>query len=344
MVRCVVAVVSCWLAAGCSARVATVLIAREPRDAQVTDAGTAISELDARAQVEDSGPSPSADDAAADTSVATEAGSLPGACRIEGASSGFYETFAGSALDDDWLVAHGTHSFAGRTPRGGFVRDNVAVRDGDLILTVRGDRYVGPVRGFSSSGEALSDGRRSGAAVVTRNLFASGTYQVEGRFVAPPGVELAMWMMADDDSAGGIDIAVPGLLTTGASAGSNSYGAVRMQTRTSRAAAASALNQLLLDQSLDDGQAHILRFDWYTTAMPSVQFWLDDMPRWSSNTHLPDGTTRRMWIVAWLPGDAPADFESAEVRVNNAFITPFGNDGDRCSASTIVGPGLALGR
>jgi hypothetical protein len=200
------------------------------------------------------------------------------------------------------------------------------------------------VRGTSSAGQVLADGRRSAAAVVTRDLFASGTYQVEGRFVAPPGVELAVWVMADDDINGGIDIAVPGLLSGGADAGATSYGVVRMQTRSSRTAGASALNQLSLAESLDDGQPHILRFDWYTTATPSVQFWVDDMPRWSTNTHLPDGSTRRMWIVAWLADDAPADFDSAEIRVQNAFITPFGNDGDRCSAGTTLGPGLSLPR
>lgn len=329
------------LAVGCSARVATVLIARDPGDAQVVDAGTATSELDARVPLEDSSIQPLDADTRAEASVPLDAGTLPGACRIEGAPSGFYETFAGSALDDDWLVAQGTHSFAGRTPRGGFARDNVAVRDGDLILTVRGDRYTGPVRGTASTGEALPDGRRSAAAVVTRNLFASGTYQVEGAFVAPPGVEVAVWVMADDDSNGGIDIAVPGLMRSGPDAGTRSYGVVQTQTRSSRAAGASALEHLMLTQSLDDGQPHILRFDWYTTATPSVQFWVDDMPRVSTNTHLPDGSTRRMWIVAWLADDVPADFESAEVRVQNAFVTPFGNDGDRCTASTIVGQGLA---
>lgn len=340
MVRVAIAVVS-LLVGSCSARIATVLIARELGDAQVVDAGSTRSELDARAPSDDGSLVVDAD-TRAEASVPVDAGTLPGACRIDGAPSGFYETFAGTALDDDWLVAQGTHSFAGRTPRGGFARDNVAVRDGELVLTVRGDRYVGPVRGTSSTGEALADGRRSAAAVVTRNLFASGTYQVEGRFVAPPGVEVAMWLMADDDSAGGIDIAVPGLVPNGAGADVPSYGAVRLQTRSSRAAGASALNHLSLAQSLDDGQSHILRFDWYNTAAPSVQFWVDDMPRWSTNTHLPDGGTRRLWIVAWLADDVPTDFESAEVRVQNAFITPFGNDGDRCTSGAITGTGLAL--
>jgi hypothetical protein len=318
-----------------------VLVAREPADADVADSGAPMDELDADPRPEDAGLVNLDAHVPGDTSVSPDAGSQPGACRIEGASSGFYETFAGSALDDDWLVAEGTHSFAGRSPRGGFVRDNVAVRDDDLVLTVRGDRYQGPVRGISRNGSWLSDGRRSGAAVVTRNLFASGTYQVEGRFVAPPGVELAMWVMADDDSNGGIDIAVPGLATGAGVAGAFSYGVVRMESRTSRATAATATNQLPLTMSLDDGQPHILRFDWYTTATPAVQFWVDDMPRWSTNTHLPDGTTRRVWIVAWLPDDAPADFESAELRVHDTFVTPFGNDGDLCTASAIAGPGLA---
>ena len=330
----------CWLA-GCSARVVTVLIAEQADAQPVASERDAARELDARTDERDAGPPTPTSDARAGDGAATDAGApLAAACRIDGASSGFYETFADSVLADTWLIAHGTHSFAGRTPRGGFVRDNVALRDGALVLTVRGDRYAGSVRGFSSTGVALADGKRSGAALVTRDVFASGTYQVEGRFVGPPGVELAIWVMGDDDVRGGIDIALPGQTAAGADAAVASYAAVRMQTRSSRAAGAGELNQLALAQSLDDGQAHILRFDWYTTATPAVQFWVDDMPRWSADSNLPDGATRRLWIVAWLPDDQPADFDSAEIRIENAFVTPFGNSGDRCTAGTLSSPGL----
>ena len=334
-----------WLAlalAGCSARAVTVLIARDGGVESDVDAARERGEGSSAADASSPGLAPdarSADAQPADLGVQRSA-----VCRIDGAPSGFYENFAGSVLSDNWLVAHGTHSFAGRTPRGGFVRDNVALRDGALVLTVRGDRYTGSVRGISSTGAALADGRRSGAAVATQDLFASGTYQVAGRFVGPPGVELAVWVMGDDDEAGGIDSALPGQLGSGVDAGRASYAAVRMRTRSSRAAGAGELFQLALAQSLDDGQAHILRFDWYTTATPAVQFWLDDMPRWSATTSLPDGATRRLWIVAWLPDDQPADFDSAELRVENAFITPFGNDGDRCTAGTLRSPGLVAPR
>jgi hypothetical protein len=258
-------------------------------------------------------------------------------CRISGAPDGFYENFDGTALSDTWLLAHGVHSFAGSTARGGFVRDNVTLQNGTLLLMVRGDQYNGPVRGIDADGSARSDGRRSAAAVVTRDLFASGTYQMQGHLVAPAGVEVALWVMADDDSSGGIDIAVPGLALDAATP---SYAAVRMRSRTSRDANALALNQFALTDSLDDGRSHILRFDWYTVRSPATQFWLDDSPRWTASEHVPSGTARRLWIVAWIPDDVPADFETANVRIDNVFITPFGNDGDRCTASTLRNPGL----
>jgi len=346
MVRLAKVVVAPWLALAlsCSARVGTVLIARDEAgepDAALTDANAMVA-LDAGDAPSDTGVD-LARDAIVDAAPADAAIPIVATCRTAGASSGFYEDFSGSALSESWLIAHGSRTFAGSTPRGGFVRENVTLRDGALILTVRGDRYDGPVRGIDGAGNLRADGVRSGAAVATRDLFASGTYQAQGRFVAPAGVEVALWVMADDDRTGGIDIAVPGSLQ-GADGGAPSYSVVRMRSRTGREASASTLQQYPLAQSLDDGQSHILRFDWYSTGAPSVQFWVDDVARFSIQQTPVDGATRRFFLVAFVPDDAPADFASAEVRFENAFVTPFGNSGDRCTASETTGVGLIAPR
>jgi hypothetical protein len=256
-----------------------------------------------------------------------------GVCRIGGSRDGFYENFNGTSLDATrWLVAHGPVRFAGAAPRGGFARDNVQVRDGALHLLVRGDRYEGDVRSVDSTGKTLATGKRSAAAVVSRDLFGSGTYQVQGLLSGPAAVELAIWFVRDDDSAGAIDLTTPG--TNG---GVRNYGYVRMRTRD----ATSANDvQFALGKSLDDGASHILRFDWYTTASKSVSFWIDDMLRAKSMRSMPPSNAGRLWIVAWVRDDAPADFDTAEIRLDNAFITPFGNDGDVCSDGELKGPSL----
>jgi hypothetical protein len=323
--------------AACAPVEGTVLIARgsdaradaEPGDA---DAGP---ELDADALQDaalerDADAQLGAPDAAASPDGASE---LRGECRIESAAQGIYDSFSGATLDAKlWLVAHGPVAFAGQRAQGGFARDNVRVQDGALVLSVRGDRYQGAVRSVDAQGNALATGRRSGAAVASRDLFGSATYQAEGRFVGPAGVELALWFVRDDDSTGAIDIGTPGR-----SAGQPSHAHVRMR---SRGAGTSSEQQFALTQGFDDGAAHILRFDWYTTSQHAVRFWVDDEPRWLSERNLPSPRAGRLWIVAWVPDDAAADFDTAELRIENAFITPFGNDGDRCIDYELRGPFL----
>ncbi|HKP58991.1 MAG TPA: glycoside hydrolase family 16 protein [Polyangiales bacterium] len=318
---------------GCSAAEGTVLVARNTQPAMPEDSATP--QLDAAA-VDAALPDAAAPsgDASAPNSDAS-APSTRGVCRITGAKDGFYENYNGTSLDPNrWLVAHGPVTFAGASARGGFARENVQVRGGALHLLVRGDQYAGGVRSVDSAGKMLASGKRSAAAIATRDLFGSATYQIQGLFTAPAAVELAIWFVRDDDSAGAIDLTAPG--KRGAE---RNYGYVRMRTRD-----ASSANdvQFVLGKALDDGASHILRFDWYTTTAKSVSFWIDDELRAKSMRSLPPSTAGRMWIVAWVPDDADADFDTAEIRLDNTFVTPFGNDGDVCSDGELTGPSLVL--
>jgi hypothetical protein len=318
--------------AACAPVEGTVLIARV--DARVEPGADAAMELDADAFVDAAGESGAETDAAAPADASADALNEPrGVCRIASASQGIYDSFSGATLDAKlWLVAHGPVAFAGQRAQGGFAQGNVRVQDGALVLSVRGDRYQGAVRSVDAQGNPLATGRRSAAAVASRDLFGSATYQAEGRFVGPAGVELALWFVRDDDSTGAIDVATPGT-----NAGQPSHAHVRMR---SRAAGSSNEQQFALSQGFDDGAAHILRFDWYTTTQNAVRFWVDDEPRWQSERSLPSTRAGRLWIVAWVPDDAAADFDTAELRIENAFITPFGNDGDRCADYELRGPFL----
>ncbi len=225
---------------------------------------------------------------AQETSIADAQPMPVGVCKIGGASDGFYESFPAGVLDARWLVAEGTQSFAA------FKRDNVAIANGDLLLTATAE---------------------AGAAIATRDLFASATYQVQVRLSA--GVQLAVWWRRDEDADGSIEIASPGA----------DFTHVLMRTRD---ASGASENQFAV-ASLNDGSDHILRFDRYTTNSPSVNFWVDDVSRWSTSQHLPSDRAGRMWIVATGTG---------VVRITNAFITPFGNSGDACRDGELAGPGL----
>jgi hypothetical protein len=46
--------------------------------------------------------------------------------------------------------------------------------------------------------------------------------------------------------------------------------------------------------------------------------------------------------VAWLRDTSPAAFDTAEIHVESAFVTPFGNDGDICVDGELEGPFLTL--
>jgi hypothetical protein len=323
----------CVLLLACGRLDATVLVAR---DAGTVEALDAALDEDAGEPLEAAAAEPpETDPGLADAASALDASASAGRCRIGGASEGFYDNFDGTALDPArWLVADGPVQFGGRSSAGSFAPDNVAVEGGALVLRVRGDRYGGPVRGRDESGALRADGRRSAAAVATRDLFASGTYQVQGRLSGPLPVELALWWVRDDDSEGALSESTPGALD-----GGPSYSRVRME---SRSAAALEANDFALDADLADGASHILRFDWYTTTQNAVRFWVDDKARWAASSALPPRRAARLWIVAWLPSDAPADFDTAEIRIENAFITPFGNEGDQCEDGELSGPFLVL--
>jgi hypothetical protein len=307
----------------CATREGTVLIARDSE----RDAGPS-SEEDLDAGDNDAGESDA--ESASDARVDTR-----GHCRIGGSKDGFYENFSGKTLDPTrWLVAHGPVELAGQRAAGGFARDNVSVEADTLVLRVRGDQYEGPVRAVDSDGRPLSSGKRSAAALVTRDLFASATYQVQGHFVGPSGVEVALWFTHDDDKQGAITLATPGLDGT-----MPSYAFLHLQTRDG---SASASNEFALGASLDDRASHILRFDWYTTADNAAVFWLDDTRRFQSTKNLPSRRAGRLWIVAWLREPAPAAFDTAEIHIESAFVTPFGNDGDACTDGELEGPFLTL--
>lgn len=282
---------------------------------------------------EEAGPDAELDGGAEDAESADAAREPLGVCRITSSEDGFGDNFDGVALDPaHWLVAHGAPSFAGKAEAGGFVRENVSVESGALVLRVRGDRYAGAIRGIDALGRPLASGQRTAAAVATRDLFQSGTYQVQGLLTGPAGVELALWVQRDDDRQGAIDIATPGLDGV-----VSSHARVRMR---SRDALNGAVQQQPLAAAFESGSSHSLRFDWYTTATPGVTFWVDDHQLWQTAEPLPTGGAARLWIVAWAPDDVPLDFETAEVRIQSMFIRPFANSGDRCRDGELSGPGL----
>lgn len=312
----------CVALSACGPLEGTVLIAR---DAGIDAGGDAEEEtpIDAGANED----AREAGEASADAGNVTR-----GLCRTGSSKDGFYENFAMPLNPNRWLLANGPVEVAGLSAQGGYARDNVNIEAGTLIMRVRGDQYDGPVRSRDREGKPLASGKRSAAALVTRDLFTSATYQMQGRFVGPPGVEVALWFVRDDDSEGAIMIGTPGLDGT-----APSYAFVSMHTRDGSASAGS---EFALGTSFDDRASHILRFDWYTTANNAAVFWVDDVQRFQVTRNLPARKAGRLWIVARVRDGAAAAFDTAEIRIENAFVTPFGYGDVECTDGELAGPSL----
>jgi hypothetical protein len=49
----------------------------------------------------------------------------------------------------------------------------------------------------------------------------------------------------------------------------------------------------------------------------------------------------RLWLAAFVPEGAPADFDTAEVRIETAFITTFAEGNDTCTDRELP-PGILV--
>jgi hypothetical protein len=255
---------------------------------------------------------------------------------------GFLDPFDGSALRaDNWLVAHGNVEVAGERSLGGFVRENLAVRNGKLILTVRGDAYTGSIRGIDRDGKMRANGQRTGAAIATRDLFMSATYQWEGKLAAAAGIKLVLAVMRDDPEDGMIAITAPGLTSGGAPSYAFASAYVRSPV------AAPVTRQIALPSPLDDGDNHSLRFDWHAgpgpTSPPAADFWHgpDNLQTLTGDAPARAG---RAWLLAFVPDGAVADFDTVDIEISTAFITPFGETRDRCTDGELMSPVLETPR
>jgi hypothetical protein len=251
----------------------------------------------------------------------------PGVCRITG-NQGFVETFTGDQLDNQrWLVAHGNEPLLGERSLGGFSRDNVRIEDNKLWLTVRGDQYAGNVRGFAADGSPRSDGKRTGAAIATRDLFMSATYQWEGVLATAPGVKLMLSILRSPSDDSAVAMSAPGL-----DGAIRSYGFV--EAVVNPGLGAEQRYQVRTTVALDDGTQQSLRIDWHAggpgIAEPFIDFWQEAGSLLKVEDPQPS-RAGRVWLSAFVPEGAPADFDSVEVPIETMFITTFAEGNDRCS-------------
>ena len=283
-----------------------------------------------------------------------------------GQTEAFFDDFSGDALDTGkWLVAE--KMWGGWN--GGVVPENVSVSNGTLKLEGHGNLYTGDVQGCNKN---LPGGIRTGAAIATRDYYASGCYEVVAKVAPVLGACSAIWTFEyeeyDKDSEEyknypdqtgklaivnhEIDIELP---TANADFDTPTFRAARFNTYEMENRSKSHFQTL--PEAVDDGQWHTYRFDWHTgdaNEQARVDFYVDGQLLYTSYEHIPTHASR-LWLGIWFPaskdsdgdgfGDTgwtgTADFDTAVFEIDSVRITPYCEAGDTVGNETYPKDGWA---
>ena len=255
------------------------------------------------------------------------------------------DDFDGDSLNgEDWLVAW--KSWGGLN--NGVIPENVSVSDGSLKLEGHGDLYSGDVAG---SNKDLPFGARAGAAIATRDYYASGKYEVVAKVAPELGACSAMWTFMYQDDTGikynsEIDIEMP---TANDTHDEPSFECARFNTYVTEG----LHNSQFLDTPTlqNDGQWHKYTIDWHTgdeDTDPYVDFYVDDTFITRSSKNVPTDAAR-FWIGIWFPWSEEHDvgwagtpnFDTTVFEIDSVTITPYGEEGDTADYETAPKSGWA---
>ena len=253
------------------------------------------------------------------------------------APSGFFSRFEKSLDPCTWIAVQENWGAESRssTYSGGVVPANVGIRDGVLVLSARGNRYDGPVRGFDTDGTMRADGRLTGSAIMTRQRFLGGRFEARVTVPQVPGLITAMWtyynMKATDGGVENheIDIEFPGSANRNTAL---SFDYVTLTTWTGLERDQTSELFVPLPMPVADGNFHTLRFDWHPpTASNSgrVSFYIDDRFLGTQTDTVPS-RAGNLWLGLWFPEKWAGipDFDTTQMRVDWVKLTPFAKAAD----------------
>ncbi len=282
--------------------------------------------------------------AAAAVAVMTAAVPLLPAASADEPSDIFFDDFSDGTLDSDkWLAAYKnwggkvTENGVKRDYNGGVLPQNISISDGKLILYGNGNLYDGEIRGINRDMSLREDGRRTGAAVATKEYFASGSYEVMAKVAPQLGACSAIWTFEyEEDWDTGeitnheIDIEMPGRPASEKKNQSFQYALCNTWTGENEGEYKTGYTDIGADQA--DGKFHKYRFDWHTgskTEEKRVDFYFDDELVYTSTKHIPTNAGR-LWIGLWFPNAwaGVPDFDTAAFEIDYVKITPFHEEGD----------------
>ena len=282
-------------------------------------------------------------------------------------SNAFYDDFSSGTVDPTkWYAAN--KNWGGKVDKwssedynGGVVPSNLFVKNGILQCVAHGNLYEGDILGIAKDGKQRKDGKRVGACAVTRDYFASGSYEIRAKVAPATGVCCTMWTFEYEELYPGdpgfqgsgeyyvvnheIDIEMPG--RPGSAHTNIGYDYALCNTWVGEKGNEYTASHMKLPQRQDDGNFHTYRFDWHTgdkagTITPRVEFYFDGVPVVTNYTHIPT-KAGRLWVGAWFPKGwaGTPDFDTSVFEVDYVKITPFNEENDEPANETYGTDGLS---
>ena len=207
------------------------------------------------------------------------------------------DSFNGGVNPSKWYIS--TQTWGGLPNYNGCRSENVSyTSDGILLL--------------KTQGLYSTDIPLSGAAIITKETYGAGSYQVAMKVVPRLGVCNAIWTYyygrgGEDNHE--IDIELPGhkVLNT-------NWLSERRSTS----------KGIITETPANDGDWHVYRFDWHTAPTPRIDYYVDGVLTHSESNLVP--TYKGLfWIGAWLPRNwcGQPDFEVDYMMVDWFSYTPF---------------------
>ncbi len=230
---------------------------------------------------------------------------------------------------DAWTIENRVWGYSGEQTHGGVITQNVCYdSDGNLVMIVNGDYYEGDKKGINSSYADVYGGKRTGAAIQSKQTFGYGSFEVEMTVPAFNGICTAVWLYNHfPNEAGGenhnyeIDIEVHGTAADEDGSLINS-GNLRSVTCTSWLTETVYDSEVVdLNKALNDGNFHTFRFDWHSDR---IEYYVDGALIYTSTECIP---SNEMYfnIGCWFPNGwcGEPDFETDYITVKSFTYTAF---------------------
>ena len=267
----------------------------------------------------------------------------------------FFEDFSDPELDPaKWLIAETTWEgvsagYYAKEYNGGVIPENVSVSDGKLILTGHGNRYEGDVRGIDRDGNRREDGKRSGAAIATRQYFSSGRYEIRAKAAPEANIFSSMFTLEAEENyniLGEREILTDSVLMELPAPRGDSFHSVTCGFSSSQAGEGAAVRFPECPNQAD-GEFHTYRFDWYAFdgLNAHIEFFVDDnlLYKFEQRNYIPS-KAGRFWLALYCCGDnaKAADFDTTTFEIDWVKITPIKRSGDKLQSETYPDRGWAL--